>query len=106
MEWGSGKEFGTFSPWFKSRLLKFTFFNVESRGYLWMSLAPYRIFQIDTHRKDLLSLLESLNIFQEDPSKAITQKWFTIDLKSINTKQMKGQLLVMMNWILKTIQMT
>jgi len=103
MDWGSGKAFGTFIPRFKYRMLKFSFFNVESRGYLWMSLSPHRFFKNETNRKELLSLLSGMPVLRVDPSTAIMQTWFTIDLKQIRTQEQKDQLLTMMGWILGKI---
>jgi hypothetical protein len=106
LKWGNGEELGSFRPWFKYRMLKYNFFNVDSKGYLWMSLSKHRFFQNEFYRKDLLSMLSNMPVLKVEPSVAIMQAWFVINLNAINTEELKEKVLFLIKWVHNKIQLS
>ena len=103
IDWGAGKQYGSFIPRFRSCGARRSFFNVETRGWLWMSLAPQPFFQEAATRQTLLSWVDSMPILGGAPQSRIQQQWFAIDLNGIDTLAMQERLMRFMAWILEQL---
>ena len=103
IDWGAGKQYGSFIPRFRSCGARRSFFNIKTRGWLWMSLAPQPFFQEAATRQTLLSWVNSMPILGGAPQSRIQQQWFAIDLNGIDTLAMQERLMRFMAWILEQL---
>jgi len=101
IEYGKGEKFGTIIPRMKHFDGIFSFFNIESRGFLWIYLKPFHLMQDEKRRLEMQSWLIDLPLMRRVPSDAVTHDWITIDLKALDTNEKQNRLIGMMEWLLE-----
>jgi hypothetical protein len=101
IDFGKGEKFGTIIP----RMRQFdglpSFFNIESRGYLWIYLKPFYFPKDKKRSMEMEGWLERLPLLKVSPAQAVMQNWITLDIKALDSEEQKSDLIQMMEWLLK-----